>query len=488
MIRHLKNFLLYNSTTRQTIAKNTFWLAFSQFGGRLLRSIIIIYAARILGAEGWGAFSYAITLVAFLTLFVDIGINVILTKEIVRGEHSILKKESIISTSFFIKIFLLLIGVCIVVFVAPYFSKLDAAKALFPIVACILVFDTMREFGFSITRALEHMQVEAGLYTLTNISIVVLGFLFLSLAPSVTSFTLAYAIGTAIGMAATFFVLRNDLKNVFSHFRWDYIRPIFSSAWPFAASAALGMFMLNTDILMLGWFRGAEEVGFYSAGNRIVQLLYTIPSILTISVLPTFTRLAFSHREKMRYALENTITTLFLFSIPMGIGGVILGDKIIDLVFGSTYLPATLSFRILMLTLMIDFSALVLSNAVFAFNQQKKLTINTAIGASINVFGDIIFVPLFGMTGSALVTLVAQTASMAYLWHTIYTLLPFSITKKISNILFATIGMSASLLVFLALNIPVIIIIISSVIIYFVLLYARKEPLLREIKHIFLRS
>jgi O-antigen/teichoic acid export membrane protein len=285
----------------------------------------------------------------------------------------------------------------------------------------------MREFGFSITRALEHMQVEAGLYTLTNISIVVLGFLFLSLAPSVTSFTLAYAIGTAIGMAATFFVLRNDLKNVFSHFRWDYIRPIFSSAWPFAASAALGMFMLNTDILMLGWFRGAEEVGFYSAGNRIVQLLYTIPSILTISVLPTFTRLAFSHREKMRYALENTITTLFLFSIPMGIGGVILGDKIIDLVFGSTYLPATLSFRILMLTLMIDFSALVLSNAVFAFNQQKKLTINTAIGASINVFGDIIFVPLFGMTGSALVTLVAQTASMAYLWHTIYTLLPFSI-------------------------------------------------------------
>jgi O-antigen/teichoic acid export membrane protein len=137
---------------------------------------------------------------------------------------------------------------------------------------------------------------------------------------------------------------------------------------------------------------------------------------------------------------------------------------------------------------MIDFSALVLSNAVFAFNQQKKLTINTAIGASINVFGDIIFVPLFGMTGSALVTLVAQTASMAYLWHTIYTLLPFSITKKISNILFATIGMSASLLVFLALNIPVIIIIIFSVIIYFVLLYARKEPLLREIKHIFLRS
>ena len=59
-------------------------IAIGQIGGRLLRSIVIIYAARILGAGEWGVFSYAITFVAFITSFTDIGINPILTRETAR--------------------------------------------------------------------------------------------------------------------------------------------------------------------------------------------------------------------------------------------------------------------------------------------------------------------------------------------------------------------------------------------------------------------
>ena len=81
MLQKLKSFLFTNTSTRQTIAKNTFWLAISNIGGRLLRSIVIIYAARVLGANGWGVFSYAISLATFLTIFIDFGINAILIKE-----------------------------------------------------------------------------------------------------------------------------------------------------------------------------------------------------------------------------------------------------------------------------------------------------------------------------------------------------------------------------------------------------------------------
>src|SRR5947208_760670 len=71
MWKKIKAFLFYNRTTRQTIAKNTFWLAVSNFGGRLLRAVVIIYGARILGASEYGLFSYAITLSAFVSIFVD---------------------------------------------------------------------------------------------------------------------------------------------------------------------------------------------------------------------------------------------------------------------------------------------------------------------------------------------------------------------------------------------------------------------------------
>ena len=68
MFKKIKQFLFKNSSAKQTVAKNTFWLSVSNFGGRIIKAVIIIYAARVLGTAGYGVFSYALTLASFLTL------------------------------------------------------------------------------------------------------------------------------------------------------------------------------------------------------------------------------------------------------------------------------------------------------------------------------------------------------------------------------------------------------------------------------------
>src|SRR3989344_8892478 len=290
MLKKIKQFLFKNTTSRQTIAKNTFWLSVSNFGGRFLRSIIIIYAARVLGAGEWGIFNYAITLVAFLALFVDFGISSILIRETAKTTDESYRSK-IASTSFFIKITLVALGVLAVLFVAPHLTRIEEAKALFPIVAFILVFDSLREFGFSYTRALERMEWEAGLYIITNIAIVVSGFIFLHIHPTVRAFTFAYALGTGIGMIATLLALRRYFSNVIFHFSRSLIALIFRSAWPFAISGTLGMLMINADIVIIGWLRPAQDLGYYAAAQRFTQLLYLLPAVLSVSVLPSFSRL-----------------------------------------------------------------------------------------------------------------------------------------------------------------------------------------------------
>lgn len=453
-----------------------------------MRSVLIIYGARVLGAQQWGAFSYAITLIAFLTIFVDIGINTILTKETARNKVTTRDFQSLLSTLFLMKLFLLGIGVFFVLSVAPHISKITEANALFPLFALILIFDTLREFGFSLMRAREIREVEAGLFMLTNLAVVVFGFLFLFIKPTVLFFTYGYVIGTAIGCLATAIAMRRELGYLFSFFKFSQIYPILSAAWPFAASSVLGIFMLNADILILGWFRNATEVGYYSAGNRIVQLFYLLPSILTVSALPALARFAVSDTKKMRILLEQILSFLFLIAIPLGIGGALLGKEIIVLIFGTEYAPASLSFRVLMLTLIIDFCALTLSNAIFSFDQQQKLIINTALGASINVLGDIILIPRFGMNGSAFATLAAQLVSMTYLWHATYRLLPFSILPKLRGVLIATVGMALLVLLLQILHASVVISIIAGGACYLLLLYVQKDATLKEIKHIFYRA
>ncbi len=220
----------------------------------------------------------------------------------------------------------------------PLITKDSNIRYLIPIAIFIMAFDTMREFGFSLIRAMEKMEWETALFMLTNAGIVVFGFVFLYFSKTAASFTYSYAMGDAIGLAATIYVLRNKFRNLFANFSGKLIGFIFSSAWPFAISGALGALLTNTDILLIGWLKTTTDVGLYSAILRIVQILYLLPAIITASTLPLLSRLAKLDSHKFRAVLERILSVSFLASIPMALGGAVLSTKIVALVFGAGYL------------------------------------------------------------------------------------------------------------------------------------------------------
>lgn len=481
-VKKLKAFFFRNTSAKQTVAKNTVWLSISNFGGRIIKAIIVIYGARILGTADWGVFSYAVTLSGFFTLFIDPGVNAILMREVPKAEEK--EKMTMLSTTLVIKLTLIVVSAFFVIFLAPSFSTLPGAKALLPIVVLIFIFDTLREFFSAFIRAMEKMEWETGIFLLTNASIVIAGFIFLALSPTARSFAWAYAAGTAIGAITAMFVLRRYLKNIFSFFSLRLIKPIITSAWPFAITGALGVLLTNTDILIISWMRTASDVGIYSAAIRIVQVLYIVPVVFQYSTLPLFARLAHRDDQKFRAGFENIVGLVFLASVPLALGGAILGTQIMAFVFGTAYAAGGLSFKILMITMLVDFPATIISTAIFTYGRQKGLIITSLIGGISNVVFDLLLIPRFGIAGSAVATLLAQTASNWYLWHMMKKINPFSVLPKLGVIIAAGIimaGMTASLL---ALHVNVILNIAFSGIAYFAILIAFREPLLIEIKRI----
>ena len=184
----------------------------------------------------------------------------------------------------------------------------------------------------------------------------------------------------------------------------------------------------------------------------------------------------------MRVALERVMSLLFLIALPAAIGGIILGPKIISLVFGESYLPATPSFQVLLLTLIIDFSAAVLSAAVFAYNKQRNLILYSAIGGGLNVILDLILIPRFGIIGSAWATFGAQLVSNAYLWHIMNAINKFHIFRHLRKISAGTLGMALVTVALSLAHVHVVGTILISILVYFGILYLLREPILREIK------
>ncbi|MEK7654202.1 MAG: flippase [Patescibacteria group bacterium] len=411
---NILNFLLKNGSVGQTIAKNTFWLFFGQITGRLLRAAIVIYAARVLGAASWGAFSYALGIAAFLTIFSDIGINALITKETSRNPEL---RNKYIATAFWTKLALLGILIAGFVIALPYLTNIPEAAIIMPILMFVFAFDTLRDLGSAISRAMEKMEIESLIGVFTNLAIVVLGFIFLALAPTSESLAYAYAIGSGLGLLAIWFVLRRQFGNIFSNFDVRIVKDILATAWPFGLMGLMGAINLNTDIIMVGWMRSAAEVGYYSAAQKPVLLLYVIPTLLASSIFPVMARMAKTFPTAVAALLEKAIAGVILCAVPVVILGIIFASPIINILFGSEYLPAINTFRILIFTVLIVYPSTLIGNAIFAFDAQKSFVWFVLASAIGNVLFNLLLIPALGIEGAAISTLLTQLITNLLIWR-----------------------------------------------------------------------
>lgn len=480
MFRKIKEALFNNIHTRQTVAKNVFWLSAGQIGSRLFRALVIIYAARVLGAAEYGVFSYVLGLAGFFTIFADIGINPILTKEAAKDPS---RASEFFATSFWIKIVLLVFTAVLILSVAPHFSKIEAAKALLPFAALLVIFDGIREFSSAFFRAKERMELEALVTSATNVAITVFGFLILRASQTAGSIAITYALSAGTGTILGIFILRGQFAKIFRAFRKDLLAPIMNLAWPIAFLSLIGAFMLNVDVVMLGFFKGAEEVGFYSASQKIVQLLYTLPSILAASFYPVLAKfLGQKDSGKVRALMEKGMTASFLLALPIAVGGIILAKSIIVFLYGAAYLPSVNNLQVLLFTILVIFPSLQISNYLMVYDRQRKMVPIILAGSLSNIVFNAILIPPYGALGAAIATVLAQFIYVGLGWRLAKTANYFVTFPHLKKIAVASFIMGVVSLVANQLHIHLLINISVSAVVYFFMLYIMKEGSILEIR------
>ena len=478
MVEKLKSFFLENKTLTQTVAKNTAWLTIGTIFSRTIRALLILYAARLLGTEGYGVFSYAMSLAAFFGIFSDIGLSSLLTREAVKQPEKI---KAYLSTTFFLKLVILAFTLFVALVFAPMTVTIIEAKPLIPFAVFLLFFDSFRSFGFSITRAQNKMEVEAVLSALTDTIIVGISLAVLFLNPSAWWLSLAYAVGSCLGTIVVFWIIRKYLVGITENFDRSLVKPILSSAWPFAIMGMLGAFMINIDTIIIGWFSSAHELGLYSAAQRVPLLLYVLPTLLASSIFPIFSRLVHNgDTEKAISIMETSIKYVMLVALPLAIGGMILAKPIIDLIFGTAYEQAWPTLSLLMFTILILFPGTLISNAIFAYDKQKSFIFSTGVGAGANVVLDLILIPILGIAGSAVATIVAQSLVNTINLRTLKKIIHFKLSGM-GKMFLASLGMGV-LVFFLNLkNVHVLPNVFFGGLVYLIFLILLKEPILQKV-------
>ncbi|MDP3729427.1 MAG: flippase [bacterium] len=472
MFSSLRNFLFQNTSARQTIAKNTFWLFSGQMIGRLLRAGLVVAAARMLGPESWGAFSYVIGLGTFLLIFSDLGMSAIVTRE---ASRDITKSEAYFSTALVLKLIITSIAIIALLGGARYLTAIPEAQTLLPFIVFILIFDGMRNFGFAIGRALQKMEWEGINEIITNIAIAGFGFYFLYTNPSSERLILAYIIGTAVGFGSIFFLLKNYFARVLHTIDFSIALPILKASLPFALASFLGAIMINTDLIMLGWLRTPAELGFYAAAQKPVLVFYTVASLFATSLFPLLTKTVQENKEKFKNILEGALAMSLMIALPLAIGGIIVSNQLILLLFGAEYASSIPVFQILMLSLLIIFPSVIITNSLLAHNQERKFITFSLLGALGNIFFNALLIPILGIVGCALATIFSQLITNMFIWRKMYAVTNFSLLPKLTKIVVATIIAMSIVWVLNALTMNVFAVISIGIISYGALLLLMKE-------------
>jgi O-antigen/teichoic acid export membrane protein len=477
----IKNFLFVNTSSKQTIAKNTIWLVVGEMVSRFLRFFVVVYAARVLGAEGWGVFSYALGIGGLLMIFSDFGLSAYITRELTQGKEN---HQQLVSTAFFIKISVLIISTILVIILGPFIATVKEAAPILYLIAFILFFDSLREFGLAFNRAFEKMEWEAFAKIITSLIILIAGLILIHHHPEPKSLAITYFLGSSIGCIILLIIIRKRILFEIKYFKWNLIGYISAITFSFAFTSLIGSIMANTDLYMLGLWRTPEEIGYYAAGQRLYQFILVVPSIISMAIFPALARLE-TDRDKFAALLQKAIVTALIIGIPIAFGGIVFAKDIILLILGPGYFPAIKIFQAFNLMILVAFPSMILSNAIFARNEQKVLVKASSIGACINILLNVFLIRMYGALGSAIATLISLCIVTLLIGFRIKRVTGFTIAGTLTKPFLA--GLLMFLVCFLGnvLHIYFIYTVLFAAVFYFLTLLLLRDPTLSEIKDVF---
>jgi len=482
MINRLKNFLFTNSSIKQAVLKNTFWLFIGEIFGRIIKLGLVVYATRLLGAEGWGAFSYGLAFVSLFYIFADIGINIFVTRELSKEKTD---QWEYIPSAFILKVSLLLLSFIVSIILIP---KLGSKVIELKIILAIALFnfsESLREFALSINRAFQRMEREALVKIVAGGATAALGIYLLSTYSTPLSLATAYAGGSIIASVASLWTLPSEFRKVRWTISWSKIKTIFIFAWPFIATVIFSTALVTVDSIMLGNMKSTTEVGLYTAAQRIIQFLAIIPIFIGISLFPIMSK---NDPETLRTFFEKAMVIVFALAIPIAIGGLFLSQQLMLTIFGPSFIGGGLVLGILMFVVFADFPFIILNNVISIKNLQRKFIISTIIGLVLNIALNIYLIPLYGAVGAAISTVAAQLLIMIINWQILKIFFSFTVIPKLWRISLCTIIMAIAVALCTTFGSPIIVSIIVAIIVYTSMLYLLKEPALAQILSIIKRQ
>ena len=399
--------------TKIKIASNTIYQIIGRLSTSISTLIVTAMITRYLGIKSFGEYSIVI---AFLTIFYtisDFGVNSVLIREFA-DDASYAKKNFAKVLSFRIVFgILLMILASVIVFFMPYRSEI---KSAIYIGLPLLIFNSISKAAAVIFQSFlqyKYQSISMGIGAFFSTILIV--FVVLSPIQSLSIIILATVIGSSISPLISMYFSREYLFSDSNYIDLNYWKKILLDSMPFGIALILNTFMIQSDRLLMSVISSEESVGIYSLAYKIFEIVLILPTFIMNATFPVLVVLRKKDSLKYRKSIYTLLKFMILVSVGITLIAINLSKFIIPMIWGSEMANSFIPFNILMYGAIFFFVSAPLSWIMLVEGKDKSLPYTYGIGFALNLFLNMIFIPIYDYVGAAYITILTEGLIVVFL-------------------------------------------------------------------------
>ncbi|MBI1745729.1 MAG: flippase [Acidobacteria bacterium] len=368
-----------------------------------LSFVATVHLARVLGAEGFGIVSFCNALLFYFMLSVNGGFDLLGMREITRHRASLRQYvENILA----MRLVLAALALCLLMLCSLALFKTPAAQPILRLYGL-----TLFSYALSVGWAFQ-ATARVGVVAIGNIGtqLIFAGAVLWLVNGPLDLWRVPVAQFTAELCAMA--IIAAKYRHAFGALRCRCDPALWKFIWlqglPIGLSLMMSVIMLNLDAVILGFMKGPQVVGWYSAAYRLVLLLLGFNTLYHMTLLPLIAQYARGQHDQVKTLIGLSLRVTAMLAVPLGVGGVFMARPLMEWAYGESYARGVPALQILICGVTFTVIRLHYRNTLLAFDEQKTHLKLVIFGALINTALNFMLIPKLSLIGAAIATTCAE--------------------------------------------------------------------------------
>lgn len=388
------------------------WVLISSVVTLLIGFLLRVVLARWLGAADLGLYQMVLTVQGIAMLVATLGIPAALIKYVAEYKDNKEKLTQTVSSGLLSSIlFGILVGILLYALSGTLAGLFDMPELahLLKILAFALPFTSLLEALLGLFNGLREMKTYAYLMILRSLLMILFIITFVRLGFGVEGAVLGIALSVIGGCVFGLYRSRRFVHLNLQGFIQNIKKLVSFGSQMFGANA-MGLTLAYTDIILIGYFLAAKDVGYYSVAVSLSMFFLIVPQAIQRITYPTTSEYwSKNNYQALQTMLDKSMKYSACILLPLGLGVGFFVKEIITTIFGGEFIYAVLPLCILLIARVIRGGTIVPIGGSFSGVGRPDLALKLgAISATTNIGLNILLIPRFGIVGAA----VATTASL----------------------------------------------------------------------------